>query len=245
MSENKPIPGREPGAEEEGISPEVLRRLPLLASLADTELSSLARQMRLRRFGRQDTVVHKGSAGGELLFLLAGQLQVVDCTEDGREIGLNIIAPGAFFGELALIDGQPRSASVVAMGNALVAYLPKAVALRTVYGNPAIAEAMLKHFARSIRNLSNFRALLAIPNAYQRVYALLCQVKRSAPGGQEVIENLPTHQQIAIMINTSRETVSRAIAELVQKKVLHKDRRSYLVENPARLEQLANGEPKG
>jgi CRP-like cAMP-binding protein len=235
-------PPREAGAQEDGLSPEVLRRLPLLASLADGALAGLARQMRLRRFARQDTVVHKGSAGGELMFLLAGQLQVVDCTEDGREIGLNIFTPGAFFGELALIDGHPRSASVVAMSNAVVAYLPRTVALRTVYGNPAVAEHMLKHFAASIRNLSSFRALLAIPNAYQRVCALLCQVKRGGAGRREVIENLPTHQQMAIMINTSRETVTRTLADLVRKGILHKAGRSYGVADPVRLERLANGE---
>lgn len=224
------------------LAPDVLRRLPLLATLPDEELLALSRQMRVRRFARHEQVVNKGSSGDDLMFLQVGHLQVVDYTEDGREIGLNLIGQGAFFGELALVDGLPRSATIVALSPAVVAYLHKDAAFRLIYGNPVIAEKMIKHFARSIRNLSNYRALLAIPKAHQRVYALLCQIKRKdGSGGEEIIDGLPTQQQIAIMINTSRETVSRTFADLIHRGILRKDSRLIVVCNPRRLEQLASG----
>lgn len=173
------------------------------------------------------------------MFLLAGSLQAVDFTEDGKEIGLNLFAPGTFFGELALIDGLPRSASIIAIEDSAVAYLPKQQALALIYGKPAIAEEMLKHFARSIRTLTTMRGLLAIPNAQQRLFALLCRLKKPLQDGREAITNFPTQKQIAIMINTSRETVSRAIAILERQGVVEKAPHALIVRQPKTLEKLA------
>jgi CRP-like cAMP-binding protein len=230
------------------LSPEALRRVPLLSHLDDKALVALAQQMRFRWYPRQALVLNKGESGSDLMFLLAGRLQIVDVTEDGREIGLNIIEEGAFFGELAILDGQPRSASVVALSPSVVSFLPREAALRLCFSEPGVAEKMLRHFAHTIRKLSDFRSLLAISNAHKRVYALLCQVKRKKPddpAGTEVIENLPTQQQIAIMINTSRETVSRAIARLVQLGILKKVGNAIVVQNPRQLEELVAEDKDG
>lgn len=230
-----------PTAPERLLTPVALRQIPLLAGLSEEQLAELAPQMRLGRYARQARVLSKGDHSDTLLFLLSGRLQAVDYTEDGREIGLNVIDQGAFLGELALVDGQPRSATLIAMLPSLVAFLPRAPALRLIYEHPAVAEQMFAHLVQKIRKLSSFRSLLALPNANQRVYAFLCQVKRRpADGsGREVIEDLPTQQQIAIMMNTSRETVSRAINELVRRGILKKAARTIVIHNPRQLEALA------
>ena len=75
-----------------------LRKIPLLSNLSDQELSRVADDLRLRQYAKRDIVINKGSGGDALLFLLAGQLQVVDFTEDGRAVGLNLLQPGDFFG---------------------------------------------------------------------------------------------------------------------------------------------------
>lgn len=223
------------------LKPEVLGRIPLLSNLASEELNELAGHMRVRRFGKGDHVVLKGSASDALMFLLAGSLQAVDYTEDGKEIGLNLFFPGNFFGELALIDGKPRSASIVAIEPSVVAFLPQQRALALIYGKPEIAEKMLKHFAAAIRSQTHYRALLAIPNAPRRLYALLCHLRAQRRGGGDVIANIPTQQQIAIMINTSRETVSRTLAELMQMGVLRKKQRTLQIVDAQLLERLAMG----
>jgi CRP-like cAMP-binding protein len=192
-----------------------------------------------KRFDKGDLVVIKDSPSDALMFLVTGNLQVVDYTQDGKEIGLNLLHTGCYFGELALIDGLPRSASIIAIETAVVAYLPKKEALGLIYGKPAISERMLKHFAQSIRSLTAYRALLAIPNTHQRLFAMLCQIKVPTGAGQDVIRSLPTQRQIAIMINTSRETVSRALAELQQRGVLKKVDKRFIVIRPHELERLA------
>ena len=87
-----------------------LRKIPLLAALNEDDMRRVNTEIRIRHFNKREVVLHKGGSGDALLFLLSGQLQVVDITEDGRAIGLRILAPGDFFGEIALINDSTRSA---------------------------------------------------------------------------------------------------------------------------------------
>jgi CRP-like cAMP-binding protein len=245
-----PPPSPEAGIPKDRLlKPEVLRRLSLLSVLANDELADLTSQMRVKRYSSGEFVIKKGTLSDSLMFVLAGRLQVVDYTEDGKEIGLNLIGQGAFFGELGLVDGLPRSADVISLSSSAIAFLSKSQALKLIYGNPQIAETMLRHFADKIRMLSLYRALLALPNAHQRVYALLCRVKKplvvAGSESVDVIENLPTQQQMAIMVNTSRETVSRAISELIHQGVLQKNKRVVIVRQPQKLEDLAGEKSSG
>lgn len=227
------------------LKPEVLGRMTLLNALAPEELAGLASQMWVDRFGKGEIVLRKESTSDALMFLLTGRLQVVDYTPDGKEIGLNLFSPGSHFGELALIDGQPRSASIMAIEPASVGYLPRDAALQLIYRNPLIAEQMLKHFAASIRNLTIYRSLLAIPQARQRLYTLLNRLQQAERGGRLVVPGLHTERQIAIMINTSRETVSRVLAALQRQGILRKEKRLLLIVDPAALARLAQGEHGG
>jgi CRP/FNR family cyclic AMP-dependent transcriptional regulator len=118
-------------------------------------------------------VLHKGGSGDGLLFLLSGQLQVVDITEDGRAIGLRMLAPGDFFGEIALINNSTRSASVVALTDVLVAFLPAPTAMHLFSHSPSVAKQMLQHLAQKIQRDSEFRALLSINNTTKRIYNYL------------------------------------------------------------------------
>jgi CRP-like cAMP-binding protein len=216
-----------------------LRKFPLFANLPEQELQVTSGLIRMKNFARRELVCRKEDDADGLYMLFSGMLQAVDIAEDGREIGLNLIKPGNFFGELSVIDGQPRSAHVIALQPSLVGVIPQNAAREVFYKLPATAEAMMKHLAAVVRSLSTFRALLAIPNAQQRVYALLQQLGQQMPGGLVVIQNLPKQQEMAIMINTSRETVSRAIAHLVQTGVIEKDFRRLIVRDPNRLRRLA------
>ena len=212
-----------------------LQNIPLLAGVDAKVLGEIAGSLQFRTVQRGGYAVQKGGSGEHLLFVLAGRLQAVDLTEDGREIGLSFLIPGDYFGELSIIDGLPRSASVVASEKSLIALLPRAQALALIYHNPLVSERMFKRMASSIRSAANYRNILGIPSAYQRVFALLNQFAKPAPGGMVVIENMPTQQEIAITVNTSRETVSRAIQILLQKGVVEKDLRRLIVRKPDEL----------
>ena len=219
-----------------------LQNIPLLAGVDEDTLKQVGAALQIRVVERGKHVLQKGSTGDHLMFLLTGRLQAVDLTEDGREVGLNFLVPGDYFGELSIIDNLPRSATVVACENSLVASLPRAQALALFYQTPLVAERLLKRMASSIRNAANYRTILSIPSAFQRVFALLNQFATIAPGGLVVIEKMPTQQEIAIMVNTSRETVSRAIQILLQKGVVEKDLRRLIVRQPDELSKAVNQE---
>jgi CRP/FNR family transcriptional regulator, cyclic AMP receptor protein len=221
-----------------------LRKIPLLADLNDEEIIRVKGELRFRTYAKREVVLHKGGSGDALLFLLAGQLQVIDVTEDGRAIGLRILAPGDFFGEIALINDSTRSASVVAMSEVLVAFLPAPTAMHLFSHSPPVAKQMLRHLAQKIQRDSEFRALLSINNTAKRIYtylALMQQRQPAQPGAPAVVENLPTHQDIANMINTSRETVTRALATLLQAGIVQKDSHRLIIVKPDELQKLVQG----
>jgi len=231
-----------PGRPQLASGPVPLDKIPLLAGVNPVTLAQVQAVLQVRQIPRGAHVLHKGSPGDHLLFVLSGHLQAVDMTEDGREIGLNLLAAGDYFGELAIIDGLPRSASVVALENSVIAFLPRAQALALIYNTPLVVERMLRRMAASIRRAADYRTILGIPNAFQRVFALLHQFAQVAPGGLVVIDKLPTQQEMSIMVNTSRETVSRAIQLLTSKGVVEKDLRRLIVRRPDELRRVANSE---
>jgi CRP/FNR family cyclic AMP-dependent transcriptional regulator len=214
-----------------------LRKIPLLADLTDEEIGRVKAELRIRQYQKREVVLQKGGSGDGLLFLLSGQLQVIDVTEDGRAIGLRMLAPGDFFGEIALINNSTRSASVVATRDVLVAFLPAPVAMQLFSHSPSVANQMLRHLAQKIQRDSEFRALLSINNTAKRIYTylVLMQQKPPQPGSPAVV-NLPTHQDIANMINTSRETVTRALLTLVQQGIVQKESHRLIILNPDALQ---------
>ena len=220
-----------------------LRKIPLLSGLSDDELQKVVGDLRFRQHAKRDIVLQKGGEGDGLLFLLSGQLQVIDVTEDGRAIGLRMLAPGDFFGEIAVINGSKRTASVVAMTPVLVAFLPAPAALHLFSHSPSVANQMLRHLAAKIQRDSEFRSLLSISNTTRRIYTFLVQMKKTEPGGPDVVENLPTHQDIANMINTSRETVTRALLTLVQQGIIQKETHRIIIVKPQALQKLVEGTP--
>ncbi|WP_229633390.1 Crp/Fnr family transcriptional regulator [Duganella qianjiadongensis] len=236
---SNPVPT--PPAGEEPQIQIFLRKIPLLAELTPEEMAAIKPELRIRHYAKREVVLHKGGSGDGLLFLLSGSLQVVDITEDGRAIGLRMLVPGDFFGEIALINGSTRSASVVAMSDVLVAFLPAPVAMNLFSHSPSVARQMLRHLAQKIQRDSEFRALLSINNTSKRIYSYIVLMQKKDADGT-VVENLPTHQDIANMINTSRETVTRALLALTQQGIVQKEPHRLIIKKPDELQKLVQSE---
>lgn len=217
-----------------------LGTFPLFEGVDEEILKALTTALQLRTAERGQIILNKGSIGNHLLFLISGRLQAIEITEEGHQIGLSFLTEGDFFGELAVIDGLLRSATVIACEASLYALLPRSQALALIHNNPLIAERVLRRLAASVRKASDFRAILGIPNAFQRVYAFLDYLAKKNPGGLVTIDSLPTQHEIAIMINTSRETVSRAIRVLTQQGIVEKDLKRLIVRQPEALRDAMN-----
>lgn len=220
------------------ISISVVEQIPLFKDLDEATQKMLAGQMSSRVYLSHDLVIRKGDSADNLAFLISGKLQVVDLTEDGREIGIQFIHPGTYFGELSVIDGKPRSASVISVKTSEVAFLPNMQARELIFHNPVVAQRLMTHFAHVVRAASSQRTLLSIPNAFQRVFAQL-QTFVAVNNKGAVIESLPRQHEIAIMVNTSRETVSRALHTLMKLNIIEKQGSMLIVKEPEKLKQAA------
>ncbi|MGY8526630.1 Crp/Fnr family transcriptional regulator [Paracidovorax citrulli] len=221
----------------------LLKNQLLLRNLDEETIAEVSKHIRYRRFSKREFVVRKGESGTSLLMLISGRLQVIALSEDGREIGLDFVEPNDYFGELSIIDGGPRSASVIATTESVVGFLPKEHAQWLFYHHPSVIEALLRRLCNTIRQASNYRSLLGLTRAYARVYSVLeTAIAKDATNGEQVIESMPNQHAIAIMANVSRETVSRALKALQEAGVVEKQGRRLVVKDSEMLARLARGE---
>lgn len=223
------------------VSRQLLRQFPLLQPLAEQALDQLSAGMRLRSYARRETVVSKDDKNSFLGFLVDGRLQGLDFTVDGRGVGLFFVDPSDYFGELSVIDNQAPSEYVVAATKSTVAALDATQARELVINSPAIAQAVMLRMAQRTRAAMAQRTLLALPTPFQRLCAMLLTLWRQQPSDTALIVNVPTHQELAIMINASRETVTRAFQVLFFQKDLARVGNDLHVLQAANLKAYAEG----
>jgi CRP/FNR family transcriptional regulator, cyclic AMP receptor protein len=223
------------------VSIQLLSRFPLLQPLSREELEPLSRAMTLREFARRGVVIAKDNPVVDLGFLVEGRLQGVDFTVDGRSVGLYFVDPGDYFGELPLVDGNPPAEHVVAVMKSTVAFLEASAARELILHRPALAQAVMSRLARRVRDGLAQRTLLSLPTPFQRLCALLLQLPAVSIQGIATVEQAPTHQELAIMINASRETVTRAFQIFFTNRILIRDGNALRIEKPDLLRDIAQG----
>ena len=223
------------------VSVQLLHQFTLLRPLPPELLTPLSARMVLREFARRAVVLAKDCATPELGFLVEGRLQGVDFTVDGRSVGLYFVDPGDYFGELSLIDGKPPSEHVVAAAKSTVAFLDAAAARELIVSHPPLAQAVMARLAERVRAAAAQRLILSLPNPFQRLCMLLLQLPVRLVDGLQEVEQAPTHQEMAIMINASRETVTRAFQVLFLHKLLEREGNALRLLLPQRLKDIAEG----
>lgn len=217
----------------------LLNSLGLLKGLDESILIHLAQFMRLREYKRGEVVVRKGDQADCLAFVLDGTLQVVDLTPDGREVGLSFIEAGSHFGELALIDNDVRSASVVAIRPAKVLLMPAKEAMNMILHNPVVSHRVMIRLSQMIRKTSSQVAMLNNQAVHQRVCSILLDLARPIGNDEAIITDLPSQKQIAIMVNASRETVSRSINTLIREGYFEKLSDTLRISSYSRFKEMA------
>lgn len=228
------------------VSLQLLVQFPLLQPLPTGELEMLSAQMTLRSFARRAVVMSKDSPTPELGFLVEGRLQGVDFTVDGRSVGLYFVDVGDYFGELSLVDGQAASEHVVAAAKSTVAFLDRGMARALLSTHSELAWAVMTRLAHRVRSVIAQRTLLSLPNPFQRLCVLLLQLAQ-AERAQEAqltiftLNPVPTHQELAIMINSSRETVTRAFHLLFLHQVIEREGGTLRLVQPQFLRNIAEG----
>lgn len=218
----------------------ILQGLRLFDSLPLEKLAELSPLLSEKRAERREVVVRRGSVDDGLGFLIEGRLQTVNFTLDGREVGIDFIENGDFFSELAVIDGQPAPEYIIAVAPSRIAFVGRDRARELMFATPRTAAAVAERLAARLRRAASHRALLALPSSFQRVCAQLSMLAQKN-GGRVVIVAPPTHQEIAIMVNTSRETVTRTLQFLQGMKVVVREGNQLTVTLPQQLQEAADG----
>lgn len=217
-----------------------LAHIELLSALDEADLKNLERRCRWRRYGTGEQILDKDSNDRDVYFVAEGCVQIVNYSLTGREIALARVPSGGYFGELSAIDGEPRSASVVAVENCLLGSLAPSLFIDQIVGHPELGVHVLNRLAGIIRSCDERIMDLSTLGAVQRVYLQVLRLAEESPAnpGQFLIKAMPTHKAIAAMASTTRETVARSVSQLVSSGIIERKGRVVYIRDKERLEKL-------
>jgi CRP/FNR family transcriptional regulator, cyclic AMP receptor protein len=219
------------------MSAEFLASVPLFTGLSQEELQRFAEVTREKTYPKGSVILFEDDPGDSLFVVREGRVKVVLVGEDGREVILGVLGIGEHFGELSLIDDQPRSAHVIAMEDSTVLVLRREDFRRRVEASPSVAWALLSELSRRLRVADGKIGGLVLLDVPWRIARLLLDF--AAAGDSPTIEKPLTHQTIAQMIGASRETVSRAMRDFQDEGWINVERRRITLANPEALKSRA------
>jgi CRP/FNR family transcriptional regulator/CRP/FNR family cyclic AMP-dependent transcriptional regulator len=208
---------------------EALRGIPLFARVVESDLEQIASHLIERRYPRNTTIVEEGLAGDYMYIIREGRVKVTKLSEDGREKILEFLETGAFVGEMALLERAPRSASVKTLSAVRLLALSRNDFLSLLRRSPDLALAVIEVLCSRLRTQNEQASALSFQRVKDRTKGLLQRLARSEHGEGTLSTPTLTHQQIADMIGTSRETVTRVVKDLKQTGWLRQEGKRYNV----------------
>lgn len=224
------------------VDPLVLKQFDLFKPLPVEVIQQLSQYAQLVEVPRRKVVMEKNQLAHSLGLLLDGRLQGVDMTLDGREAGLYFVEPNDFFGELAVVDQLPTHEFVISLVPSRFVTVPAKIVLQLINEVPQVAALINARLARRLREALTQRTLLTMPSPLQRVCAQLIRLTIKSASGEQVIVLAPTHQEIAIMINVTRETVTRVFQKLQNNGVIARNGNNLQINDINYLTHVASGE---
>ena len=197
----------------------LLKRVPLFEGLSEPELDALSEVTQIRMFPRDCLVILAEDRGDSFFVIHTGQVKVSMTAADGREVILSVFGPGDFFGDMSLLDGQPRSANVTTLEESDLLIIRRSDFLQTLERHPDIAVKLMVTLATRLRKADRQIASLALLGITDRICNVLLSLAEEQ--GEESSEGLviprrPTHQVLANMAGAARETVTRVLRRLTR-----------------------------
>ena len=215
-----------------------------LDQLVDDDRDAIAARWSVRHYDRKELIIAHDDESRDLFFMLEGRGRATSYSESGREIAYRDIERGDIFGELAAIDGRPRSATVVAADPALVAKLSESAFKELVNSRPRFTWVLLTHLALQVRRMTDRVYEFSTLVVRKRLVRELLRLAKTGETevGQALISPAPTHFELASRISTHREAVSREMSALARKKLIHKRGKALMLDNLPALKALCDME---
>ncbi len=219
-----------------------LAGIGLLQGLDERARKEFELRCRWLRVKAQEQIIDRESESRDVYFVISGRARVVNYSLSGREITFDEFGPGDYFGELAAIDGQPRSANVVALTDSFLAKAAPQTFLDLVTAHPTVCVRVLEAMARVVRNSSERIMDLSTLGANNRVFAEILRLARGneREDGTALIQPIPLHVDVASRVSTTRETVARVFGELTRRGLLDRQKSSIVVRDLEELDEMVD-----
>jgi len=218
-----------------------LSGIALLASLKPDELAEVERHCRWHRYCKGDQIVERAGENRDVYFVIDGVVEIVNHSISGRAVAYADLCAGHFFGELAAIDNEPRSASVVARTDCVLASIPPSDFTSLLLKHPAMMLYVMRRLASVIRICDERIMDLATLGAMQRVVVELIRLSRPDPAvhGRWLVYPAPPQRETAVKAATTRETVARVFTQLQETGLVFRKDKTLYIRDKTELERLA------
>ena len=224
----------------QGAKNESLAGITLFDGLSESELEDLSKRCRWRKYQPNEQVIDRYSDSRDLYLIVEGRVRVVNYSVTGREVTFDEREEGEYFGELAALDGEPRSANVIALNELRVACLSQEAFNRLLLEHPQVTLKILNGLAKIVR-ASNKRIMdLSTVGANNRVHAEILRL--ALPGvrtdNTAIVSPFPIHGDIASRVSTTRETVNRVFSDLSRRGIVKRSKSNLVILDLIRLRKM-------
>ena len=224
----------------QGVKNESLAGIRLFDGLSESALEDLSKRCRWRKYQPDEQVIDRNSDSRDLYLIVEGRVRVVNYSVTGREVTFDEREEGEYFGELAALDGEPRSANVIALNKLNVACLSQEDFNRLLLEHPQVTLKILNGLAKIVR-ASNKRIMdLSTVGANNRVHAEILRL--ALPGvrtdNTAIVSPFPIHGDIASRVSTTRETVNRVFSDLSRRGIVKRSKRNLVILDLIRLRKM-------
>ena len=211
-----------------------------MAELGVDEIRDFEKSCRWRRFAANEQIIDQQASTRDVYFITKGRVRVVNYTLSGKEVALEDLGEGKYFGELAAIDGRPRSSSVVALDNAEIGKMSPERFTTLMKKYPEVALKVMVNLATVIRISTDRIVDLSTLGANNRVHGELLRQALDAKleDNVAIIKPIPVHSDMASRASTTRETVARVLSDLSKKGIVKREKDSLVVCDISVLEEL-------
>jgi CRP/FNR family cyclic AMP-dependent transcriptional regulator len=223
---------------------ETLEKIGLLRSLERKDREAFAKRCHWRHAQAKQWLLEQHDSGTDIFFLSSGVVRVLITPSPDREIILGDIEAGGYFGEMAAIDGQPRSAGILAITDATIACMSASVFRDLLHKHPDVSEQLLRQLVARIRTLDQRVNEFSSMHVKNRIYAELLRRSRPDPEDKRraLVSPPPVHADIAARVSTRREMVARELKALERAGLMSKRRGAFVLNNVPELMQMLNRE---
>lgn len=219
---------------------ETLAGIELFKKLPVEQRKKIAASCRAHQYSAKHQIITHADRSTDVYFVVSGQVRATIFSASGKEVTFRDLGPGEMFGDLSAIDGDPRSATVITLVDSLILSMPGEAFIKVLQNHSELCLATLRDLAHLVRLLTERIVEMSTLGVKNRIHAELLRLAQAAKSENNtvVISPVPTHANIASMVSTHREAVTRELNDLAQSGLLERQSGSLIIKDMKRLIQM-------